>query len=715
MTTALQETSQKSDVEALFRLLPAAKAQRVIAFAEALKVFGEATDKARAAAEISRRFAPMGLKGLSAKSLYRKYQDVAFGGILMLVDPRTRRLAAGNGLNEEFKEYWHSIVLANRRKMRPAWGELLRRLSSGVEIPGVGTWKDLYLRVFGYQPSAGEPCPWNQLNPPEGWSYRNMVQLAPSKATRFAASRGAGEAQLKYGFTVKKTRVGLKCCQVVEVDDMWYEHKVIYGGNREPQRVVEFAALDRLTGHVICYLPKPVRERDDNTKETLKSAWVRYVYAYVLCVTGVPEGGCVIKGEHGSAAADQVFSAALAAINAERIAAGLGEVAFRAGAILPRSLAKGTYEAAAKGNARNKGSIEQMHATLKHELGGIIGEVGGGRGFKPEAEYGMVAEAKKLIQIGSALEAKRPGISQRLRGAFLQYSDFAVAAAEAHERMDKRLVHELEGWEECGFTVGEIKFAGSAHWRTMPTLERIAPEKAKAMEALIASGAAEYRTRRMSPREAWESRKGELKPVGEFFAPLIMGEELSQVVKVNDKMQLNVRKADTGEKYTVAAVAGGNTLIRGAQYRVWVNPLDPCKAYVQNMQGQYIGTAPVMVAARADADDSVPELQRQLGLRSRVVAEEHRRLMPAIRQQLKTRNEAMKANIAEMGLEDPVEIVAAENQKRIELAASETADVELEVEEVVEPRELVGADALVGSGESEEFFDAVDGMDFSQN
>ena len=78
------------------------------------------------------------------------------------------------------------------------------------------------------------------------------------------------------------------------------------------------------------------------------------------------------------------------------------------------------------------------------------------------------------------------------------------------------------------------------------------------------------------------------------------------------------------------------------------------------MQGQYIGTAPVMVAARADADDSVPELQRQLGLRSRVVAEEHRRLMPAIRQQLKMRNEAMKTNIAEMGLEDPVEIVAAE-------------------------------------------------------
>ena len=50
--------------------------------------------------------------------------------------------------------------------------------------------------------------------------------------------------------------------------------------------------------------------------------------------------------------------------------------------------------------------------------------------------------------------------------------------------------------------------------------------------------------------------------------------------------------------------------------------------------------------------------------------------MPAIRQQLKARNEAMKANIAEMGLEDPVEIVAAENQKRIELAASETADAE---------------------------------------
>jgi ABC-type antimicrobial peptide transport system permease subunit len=81
---------------------------------------------------------------------------------------------------------------------------------------------------------------------------------------------------------------------------------------------------------------------------------------------GVPEGGCVIKGEHGTASADDTFASALAAINAVREDAGWKPVVFRAGSIITEPLAKGLPGVQSKGNPRHKGMIEQMHATLKN-------------------------------------------------------------------------------------------------------------------------------------------------------------------------------------------------------------------------------------------------------------------------------------------------------------------------------------------------------------
>ena len=294
---------EKMDSESLFRLMPSEKAAATLELAAALKVFALAVDKAACAAEIARRFAPLGMKGLSAKSLYRKWQDFRREGVLALVDARTRRLASG-GLagNAEFLECWHALVLENRRKMRPAWSKLLRQFCrEGRSVPGIGTWRDLYLERFGVSPAEGEPCPWGEGNPPPGWSLRNLTALAPRPETRLAAGRGVGAYMAKYGMTVCRTRAGLPPCRVVEVDDFWCEHKVIFPGNSEPQRVVAFSALDRLTGHTVCIFFKPVRERGGGApKEVLNGAWVRYIYHYLLCVTGIPREGCCIRGEHGT-------------------------------------------------------------------------------------------------------------------------------------------------------------------------------------------------------------------------------------------------------------------------------------------------------------------------------------------------------------------------------------------------------------------------------
>ncbi len=648
----LTRTAAAADCERLFELVPSDKAGALMELAAALKLFEEAPDKAAAAKEIAVRFAGR-VEGLSLKSLYRKAARLraADGSILSLVDARA--LGRKKEANPEFTAHWHALVLANRRKMRPAWSALIRQFRKGDPIPGVGTWRDLYLKTWGVQPAEGEPCPWDERTPPPGWSYCSLARLAPKKATRLAASIGPAAALLQYGFTVRKTRVGLQCCQVIEVDDMWYEHKVLFKGNRLPQRVVEFAAQDRLTGHVVCNLMKVNRERPDGSLETMKSVWARYVYHYCLCVSGIPAAGCIFDGEHGTMSEDETFSDALAKINAYRQAVGLGPVAFRAGAIQPRALAKGLPQGPAKGNPRHKGMIEGYHALLKNEVGDIIGEVGGGRDLEPEAAVGMVAESRRLTDLCNVLEAARPGISLRLRHPFLRFDDFAVAAAEAHRRLDMRTRHDLEGWEDCGFTVNEIRFGGSPHWQSVRPEAAMTPQQAAGFRALVASGAVEVRTRRMSPAEAWAASRSQLSPLPPFFAPMILGDELSASARVSDALHLAVRSPDTGEVSAVAAFANNRPLERGRTYRVWINPLDPQKAYVADLQGNFLGTAPVLQAARADADADIPELQRQLGLRSKALADERRRLAPHIRSQLRRRNQDATANLAALGLADP--------------------------------------------------------------
>jgi hypothetical protein len=237
--------------------------------------------------------------------------------------------------------------------------------------------------------------------------------------------------------------------------------------------------------------------------------------------------------------------------------------------------------------------------------------------------------------------------------------------------------------------VGELKVASSPHWGTMPALRHLPTAQANKVNAMVAAGLAEYRERRMSPAEAWRfsTHENQLEKVSAGFAPMILGKELAHLGTVNDKLMVTVRDADTGEKYTVAAIIDGKPLERGQKVLVWVNPMDCGKAYVADLQGRFLGVASVMMAARADADASVSELQEQLGFRSAALADERKRLEPHVKARLKERADAAAANVAALGLEDPVEIAEAEKRKAIELKEVDATevDVTLEPTENLEP------------------------------
>ena len=635
-----------AEIDRLFAVMPGDEATRILSFVDALAVFAEARDKKAAASAMSARLSPLGYKGLSLKSLYRKLDDFRSEGVWSLVPAKYRRAQVrGLASNEAFIEHWHGLVLENRRKMKPAWKRLIRDFAAGVAVPGVGTWQELYMAERGYYPSEGEVCPWGERNPPPGWSFRNLLKFAPDEFAIVAARRGMAEAKSRFGLKVYKTRVGLTCGRVWEFDDMWYEHSVIFPGNTAPQRVVEFAVIDVLTAHVAWHLAKPIREKADGTRETLKAAWAKYLIHAILCITGIPDEGSIFRMERGTTKVDEELMSAIEMINAWRKAQGYGEVVVDSGTLANEPLAKGLANGAAKGNPRNKPHIEQMHATLKNELGHVLGEIGGGRGVQPEETGAMVAEAKRLVALAYATNLPVESVAT----PFLSWPTFAKAADEAHENIDRRTVHALEGWEECGFVAGEIKLKSEASWRAVPATSQMSPEEAGAVAALVKAGYAEYRERRLSPREAWEKSKGALKVVPEYFAPMILGSELACTVKVNGNMQFVYKDPNVGSRLVVAAVAGERLLSRGVEYRVWVNPLCGDRAYVCDMQGQYLGVAKVMQAVRVDATPE--DLAEQLGLRQKVLREEARRLAPIARRRLAAANDRAAANLAAFGLE----------------------------------------------------------------
>lgn len=676
------------DLRELHERMSAEEARKVRLTAVLCAQFSREKDKSAVVEDAKKNplFAPI-LDGISVPSLYRKCKLwKESGSVLALADRRAMRAVSACGLasNTEFVQFWQSLCCENKRKTAPARRKLFAILVSGERIPGVGTWRDVYAQEHGgFQPDRSMACPYRAgIDEPQGWSMRNLSKLAPSKFVLAATRVGMMSAQMNGIPEIKRTRKDLQPCQVVQLDDMWYEHKVSFAGNRHAQRVVEFALMDVLTGHVVSYLTKPVREREDGTKETLRSKWARYLIAHLLCEVGVPaDRHVLIMGEHGTASADGPLRAVLAEIsgghveydNLGRVKQIVdGSIRFGAGGLLSTPLGKGLYDGRPKGNPRYKGVLEGFHALIKNELGDVRGHVGGGRGMEPETVYGMDKRDEQLRTIATALERARPGISDRLRMPYIPYFDFLLLVNLCYERLDARVDHNLEGWEESGFVVGEWRPTSESPWT--PWLpEKLSRKQAQAFKYLIDCGETPYRTRRMSPGEAWRSRKDELSVMDPFVATLVMGDDLAHVCKVSDRLQMVYKDPETLSKCTVTAMLkDGRTLERGKLYKVWVNPLSPSKAYIAECTGKFLGIAPVSVEARYDDTKSI---EAQLGVRQAALAAERKKLQPIVNRQLREVAADAAHNVSEIIGSDPALEQAIHEAAQMELLNAQKTDL----------------------------------------
>lgn len=617
------------DLRAMLARLPMRKVERVCAWCAVCEAFlaTPSAQRAAVAKRLAEEYAGRGLGGMSLKSLYAKAKAYGEGGWRALLPKAGRpKGEAGGGIagNDAFLVHWHDLVTANQRVSKQAFDRLIAELRAGVAIPGYGDWRDIW-RAERPGRAVPEECPYKVGTLlPIGWSLGNLMRHVPSKWARGATRTGTlAASNLLPG--IPRTRAGLKRGQIVEVDDMWHDVKVRYGTNTPAERCIELAMLDVATGYR-SYLLKPIRRREDGSRETVMKRMMPYLLGHWLIVQGYAPEGALICGEHNTASLSKPLAEAIEKATG-------GKVRFAAGGKLSQPLAQGLWEGKPRGNFRFKARLEGSHSLVHNVLGSVAGQVGYTRDNAPEALYAMDKAEGALQRACAALAKADPDLPNRLRWPYIPYADYAALVAEAVAAINARTEHALEGWEAQGFVAGSFRLGPREPWRDLADLDTLPEGIRTAILAQLQADPSLSRVRRLSPAEAWERRAGDVIKADRCFMPMILGEGLAMAATCSDKLELKVKDPAIDLAATVVgmvtdAFGKESLLTRGHGYLVWINPLEPAVAYVcePTKDGpKYLGTAPVMLPTHQDDKDGVTE---NLKLRAKVQALERAAILP---------------------------------------------------------------------------------------
>ncbi|MEG2614005.1 MAG: hypothetical protein RR996_03065 [Alistipes sp.] len=605
--------------------LPARKVEQIRLWCEICEAFlaePPLTRKA-AASRFAIQYAGRISGGISLKTIYRRAAEYRDRGVLSLIPPSSISPASASNIasNIVFLTYWHGLVQANQRASRPAFRQLIAKLESGVNIPGYGTWRDIY-RAENPQRSCPDICPYRiGTLLPAGWSCANLNRHKPNKWALRALRIGPIAASTALP-QVLRTRAGLSRGQIVEIDDMWHDVKVRYG-NHPAERCIELAMIDVATGYR-SYILKPIRKREDSTRELILPRMMPYLISYWLVVQGYRSAGALICGEHATAAVGKRLAAEIENVTG-------GKVKFSSGGLASTPLIKGLYDGRPRGNFKFKARLESSHSLVHNELASTVGQVGYTRETAPEDLYGRDATEKSLMRQCDQLIATDSSLPDQIRFPYMTYAAYAAEVSAAIARINDRTDHALEGWDEQGFIVGSWRTGAREPWRDLSELGTLPPAVMDAFRHELELHPENVRARRLSPKEAWEKRASDVIRAGRWTMPILLGDSLSMTATVNEKMELKIKDSEIDLSATVVAIVNDDgkerLLERGTSYKIWVNPLEPSIAYIATTEGQYLGIAPVSLPSHQDDEAS---LHQALGIRSKVQSLERAAILPLL-------------------------------------------------------------------------------------
>lgn len=559
-----------------FTALPAEERANVVVWETVMTQIDTAKNKSAVCREWAMRNGHR--RGWSQERIWAKYHGWVASGRAwtFLVNwakvPRTPS-EDRKGFAEAFKRYCEE----NQRASKPAWRAMLRDLRRGVNISGVGTWRDVWAKQYPGE-RLPERCPSDWT--PVGWLYSNAMRKFKSTKFELVAMRKGLTAARQFAPAVFSTRVGLAPGRIYQFDDMWHDVKVLVPGvNRKLLRPLEFSCVDVASTMKVGWGLKPQIQRDDGSREGLSKGQFKALIAHILCNVGWHPEGCVFVIEHGTASLSEEDQQLITRLTD-------GAVTFRTSEILGKQVLRGMFSGQGHGNFRVKGLIEGSHRLPHYEAANLPAQTGGlSRVDEPEQLYGLDRFVEKIMKVWDQVpEFDR---EQLWCGGALTINTYGRIIRDLYEAIYTRKEHNMEGWEQNDWMVQEWSIDGRGDWRAAGDIATL-PESMKQIGKLALMTPGLYRLRRMSPAEVWTANSANLTRLPHGAVCDFLGEECFRSVRVGNNGLIEFQDKDlTGcavKLRFVAMVAqpdgSGCRLAPGAEYGLYVLPQDLTKAVI---------------------------------------------------------------------------------------------------------------------------------------
>lgn len=517
-------------------------------------------------------------KGMSASSIMRRYYAYMKDGDWRVFAPKAKLRSIATHLPQVFIDYWHSICLANKRKIRPAWRQLVQNWSNGEHVPGFGTWRDYWGEVLGHD-QLPDKCPPDL---PRGWTYETLNRLRPAVAELQLVRFGIAATRSILPHVIG-TRDGMRPMEYVVFDDVELDFLTLVPGVERPCKIRAIVCKDVATDVWLRFVLRPALVREDGKQDGLKLRDMKRLCLELVTNFGYPKdfvSNWIV--ERGTATLPEAEILALAELSGGMIK--VHETSMISGKVL-----LGGYADKSVGNSWGKAWIESGFNLLHNELADLPGQKGRRYDLAPAELEARKKAATQLIRAGQALP---PDLRLMLRLPFLDIYQAQEQLTSALMRINVMEGHNCEGFKQ----IIKWRMDPGDQWKTEDRLLDLHPSMMDKIET-----------------------KAFLETRMERWARLIKGVHLEKMAEEFAPRWMDDHRKVTVQKYQIKLQVEGQThtyfhrdsalLYEGAEYLAYYNPFDLDHIYLTNAAGAYRGSLPRVKAIRRDDQEA---LERRL-------------------------------------------------------------------------------------------------------
>ena len=587
--------------------LPQAIRREVLQLEADCRAMGKARTISAGARDVATR------RGVSESTALRRYSVWRKNGWRGLVNKaKLGNPKAALDVGDLYKGYCEG----NQRSSSEGYRAMMRDFREGKYFEDLGTWREVWAAE---NPDIATPhnCPVDYV--PRGWTYRNLQRVAGLSKYEIAASRiGRGTARDLLP-SVYSTRAGMAVGAMYMFDDMWHDAKVNFAGNSKAQRIIELAVVDVASACRFAYGMKPRREDlDTGRMRNLNECDMRQLLAHVLINVGYHPDGCRMVVEHGTAAASAALDQAIVRLTN-------GVVAFERSGIISDPIHKGLWCGQPRGNYKRKAALESQHSLAHTVAAALAGQIGRNRDNSPEQMYGLEHYNNQLIK---ATAARPPERAKLLMLPLLEFDTYRAAIDDLYRAMNLRRWHNLEGWQECGYTATQYRVSPASNdWMPMERIVDLPAHEYQMLYAAIQAAPADFsRTVKLAPLEVFDAGRRELVRLPKSCMPEILGERLAVVKTLHADGLIIYQNQEFGPsefRYLARTVTDPHgfevPLKPGRKYAIHINPFELGECFVSDAEsGAYIGLA---TRWQTVCKTHVQALEKQAGKQAHIEAQ----------------------------------------------------------------------------------------------